>query len=231
MQDILYQRIKRGVVNFFESLRLAFSNQQLKLHTINTIQIFLAGNSSKSPWVTELFEIEMMRVSAEMQEKGIEIDDFFTLHPCLSSDQLDKPNGKTGVAYGLIETSPDGVILVIDHNVKEEIAFKYYLGQETKKNSESILDRQDAYHQWVEFIDASQTNFKLFYSSTSTVSTNNVRTSDPSIQLRRLRIEQTHENAHVYLRPISPSEIEYVVAHRNDIENQTYLSEIKKVSL
>ncbi|MDQ7074286.1 MAG: hypothetical protein Q9O24_03855 [Gammaproteobacteria bacterium] len=135
------------------------------------------------------------------------------------------------MAYGLIETRPGGDVLVIDHNVKEEIAFKYYLGRSRKKKFKLIVDRHSPYHQWIQFIDASQTDFEIYYSSVSAVSTNKIPIGDNSIQRLRLSIEQAHSSAHVYLRPISPSEIEYVVADQNGIESQAYLSDIQTVAI
>jgi len=232
MKAVLYQRIHRGVINFFESLRLAFSHHATDLSNIEQLNIFLAGNSSKSPWVTELFEQEISRVVGDMQSEGFTSgDDFFKLHPPLSSDDLERPTGKTGVAYGLIETRPGGEILVIDHNVKEEITFKYYLGRNRKKKFKVILDRQTPYQQWVKFIDARCSDFELYFSSVSAVSTNKTPIADNSIQRKRLNIEQPHDDAHVYLRLISPTELEYVVAKQDELANETYLGSIQTVSL
>jgi len=232
MKAVLYQRIHRGVINFFESLRLAFSHHASDLSHVEQVNIFLAGNSSKSPWVTELFEQEINRVVGDMQSEGLTSgDDFFKLYPPLSGDDLNKPNGKTGVAYGLIAARHGGKILVMDHNIKEEISFKYYLGHSKKHKFNVVIDRQNPYHQWVEFIDASCRDFELYFSSVSAVSTNKTPISDHSIKLLRLEIEQTHEDASVYLRLISPTEIEYVVAEADRLEAEEYIGSIKKIAL
>ncbi|MBO4779987.1 MAG: hypothetical protein J5497_05055, partial [Selenomonadaceae bacterium] len=63
LQEILRERIKVGIKNFFISMKEAFdknsknSLRKIKsLREIDEVSIFLAGNSSKSPLVTELFE-------------------------------------------------------------------------------------------------------------------------------------------------------------------------------
>ncbi|MBE8953167.1 MAG: hypothetical protein SR1Q7_08495 [Quinella sp. 1Q7] len=63
LQEILRERIKIGIKNFFISMKEAFdknsknSLRKIKsLREIDEVAIFLAGNSSKSPLVTELFE-------------------------------------------------------------------------------------------------------------------------------------------------------------------------------
>ena len=55
--EILRDRIKRGVDAFFENLREVFSNYAKEINLdVDEINIFLAGNSSKSPLVKELFD-------------------------------------------------------------------------------------------------------------------------------------------------------------------------------
>ena len=63
LQEILRERIKSGINNFFISMKEAFeknsknSLRKIKpLRELDEISIFLAGNSSKSPLVNELFE-------------------------------------------------------------------------------------------------------------------------------------------------------------------------------
>ena len=63
LQQILRERIKVGIKNFFISMKEAFdksgknSIRKIKaLRDVNEISIFLAGNSSKSPLVNELFD-------------------------------------------------------------------------------------------------------------------------------------------------------------------------------
>ncbi|MBQ6296450.1 MAG: hypothetical protein IJK81_01930 [Selenomonadaceae bacterium] len=63
LQEILRERIKSGINNFFISMKEAFdknsknSLRKIKpIRELDEISIFLAGNSSKSPLVNELFE-------------------------------------------------------------------------------------------------------------------------------------------------------------------------------
>lgn len=63
LQNILRERIRAGIKNFFISMKEAFDKnskntlRKIKsLHEINEVSIFLAGNSSKSPLVNELFK-------------------------------------------------------------------------------------------------------------------------------------------------------------------------------
>jgi hypothetical protein len=234
MMKILRDRIDKGVKNFFHSLRLAFANHKELLDDVEEINIFLAGNSSKSPILKELFEKEIENQN-KLFKKELNRDDIFKIFPPLENkDNFEKPNGKTGVAFGLIEARKGGRILVIDKDVKKEtsqINFKYYLGYNKRKKFKVAIDRETPYNKWIEFIDASEDTFEIFYSSSSIVTTNNVPINDESIKKVSLKIDVIDENASVYIRLVSPDEIEYVVSDDNKIANGKYLGKIHRVRL
>lgn len=233
---ILYNRIEKGIDNFFESLRMAFDNYNIGLNSIEQINIFLAGNSSKSHLVSEIFDKKLEANESEIKEEiASDEENIFKIYPPLGSndDSLEKPTGKTGVAFGLIETRKGGDILVIDHNIKESenISFKYYLGESRKKKFKVIIDRDMEQNKWIEFIDASVDNFELYYSSQSIVSTNKTAISDSSIKKMILKLDTVDEEALVYIKVVSPSSFEYVVAMEADIENDVYLGEVTTIEI
>ncbi len=233
LNGILNCRIERGVMNFFNALRLAFSNSKLSLHKIDKIQIFLAGNSSKSPIVKMLFEKHITLQHQEM-ERTEDQASRFELYPPLGADDgnVEKPTGKTGVAFGLIEAREGGSIKVIDHNISgDNIRFKYYLGEERKKRFKPLVDRETAFNQWVEFIDASSAKFELFYTEQSLSSTGQVSIADDSIKKRTIKLDTTDDEALVYIRVISPTCIEYVIAHEEQINSDTYINAIQSIEL
>ena len=229
---ILEVRIKKGVENFFHSLRRAFDNYTLGLNEIEEINIFLAGNSSKSALVKKLFDAEITRVTQEYNTQTQAEKEIFKIFAPLSGE-LGRPTGKTGVAFGLIETRKGGDIKVIDHNLKEnhEIAFKYYLGESRRKTFKVLVDRQEKFNKWVAFVDAGQDTFELYYSSQSIVSTNKIAINDNSIKKMRLTIDVVDEDALVYIRIVAPDAFEYVVAKEDEIENDIYLGKITKVNI
>ena len=225
IKNILYLRITKGIKNFFTNLKLAFNHQKIDFESVETINIFLAGNSSKSKLVKDIFEKEILNHTD--QEK------LFKIFPPLgnSDDDMTKPTGKTGVAFGLIESREGGDTLIIDHNVKNEIKFKYYLGISKRKKFKTIITRENIYNQWIQFTDASQKTFELYYSSLSMMTTNKISIDDKSIKKMRLTLETTNEEAFIYIRLLTPTEFEYVVALEEEIEKEAYLSEIQKVTL
>ncbi|RUM70123.1 MAG: molecular chaperone DnaK [Sulfurovum sp.] len=234
MFEVLENRIEKGVKNFFESLKLAFNHKDNNLNTIDEINIFLAGNSSKSPLVSKIFEREIEKNTKELKGEDRENEkEYFKIFQPLGHEDgnLNQPTGKTGVAFGLIESREGGKILVIDHNIKENINFKYYLGESRRKKFKVVLDREQEYNEWVEFIDATQETFEVYYSSQPLVSTNKIAIDDNSIKKRILKIDKIDDEAFIYLRIITPTTFEYVVAHEDQIASSTYLQNVVKVTL
>lgn len=232
LKQLLSDRIERGVENFFNALRLAFSHSQESLGDIDSVKIFLAGNSSQSSFVNALFEKHIvLQDGAIGNQTG---QSHFELFAPLGADKNDveKPTGKTGVAFGLIESREGGNIMVIDRNLADDdIRFKFYLGENRKGKFKPVIDREIRFNQWVEFIDAGYQKFELFYTEQPTSSTGNVTISDSSIKKKMIKLDMTDDDALVYIRIVSPTKIEYVIANENDIENNVYLNSIQSLEL
>lgn len=232
LNKILSDRIERGVENFFDALRLAFSNSRLSLVDISSVKIFLAGNSSQSSFVNTLFE---KHIALQHQEMGMsEGESRFELFAPLGADKNDveKPTGKTGVAFGLIESRDGGRIKVVDHNIADEdVRFKYYLGESRKKKFKPLIDREVKFNQWNDFIDAYYDTFEIFFTDQPSASTGQMSIGDSSIKKKVVKLDVTNEEALVYIKLVSPTAIEYVVANEADIANEQYLNEIQRIEL
>jgi hypothetical protein len=217
---LLKTRIKKGIDGFFESLREVFVNHADEIDlSANEVNIFLAGNSSKSPLVKELFDARIKQESEAMEKNNYKAS-FKLFNPLDNKDNFEKPNGKTGVAYGLIETRSGGRVLVIDKNVGEtDIKFKYYLGINKRKKFKVIVSREQPYNQWIEFIDAGEEFFEIYYTSSALATTNSLTIEDSSILRKRLKIKEIDEDKNVYIRFISPTLFEYSVGTENNITN------------
>ena len=235
LEALLSSRIERGVENFFNALRLAFSQSNQSLQDIDSVKIFLAGNSSQSSYVTRLFD---KHITAQQQAMELDGKSCFELFPPLGSQEgskerdIDRPNGKTGVAFGLIGSRQGGKVKVVDHNVSDdEIRFRYYLGEDRKGRFKPVIDREVAFNQWFEFIDASCDRFEIYYTEQALSSTNQVPVTDSAVKKRAVRLAQTDDDAMVYLRVVSPTRIEYVVAYADGIGQEEYLTEVAFLEL
>ena len=229
--ELLKRRIQKGIDSFFEGMREAFFHNKdiVQKEEEITINILLAGNSSKSPLVRELFEAKINQVREKIEKEQIK-GDFVLYDPLDNNGNYEEPNGKTGVAFGLIATRKGGNILVIDKNIKEnEIKFQYYLGRKRRKKFRMVIDREEEYNRWKKFIDASTDWFEVYYTELSLATTNEMDISET--KKRRLKIDYVDKNAFVYIRTVTPNEFEYVVSNDELIKEEKYLGEIKRVKI
>lgn len=236
---ILENRIQRGVNNFFEALKLSFENRKDdKIFKQNDVHIFLAGNSAKSPILHKCFNETMVKYSKELlhDETGFvpadtDEENFFHLYYPLGTPQADafkaakyldddlndimRPTGKTGVAYGLIEGRDGGTIKVIPaKSQNEEIRFRYFVGRARRKKFKVYLDRNTEYGKWVRFIDAGVAEFEVYYSDLPESA--NGSYSIENVRRKYCKIEQTDPDADIYIRAVKPSVLEYAVAKSDD---------------
>ncbi len=237
LYQTIYNRIDKGIRNFFHSL-----TQNINIdETEDVINIFLAGNSSKSAIVSEIFDKYIEEYNSKYNQRKL-----FEIFPPLGTDEavaiqekcgvatqnnsLERPTGKTGVAFGLVKSRLGGRIkIVTDKNKDEEIKFAYYIGYEKMRKFNHITDRSIDYNIWYEFIDAEEEDFTLFYSSLAEAVTGNLDIKD--VSRKKCRVGVTNPDAFVYFRAVAPNTIEYVVALPEEIKEEKYLCEVQKIIL
>ncbi len=240
LETILKERIEKGVKNFFESFRTSFNALSKR---VDKLHIFLAGNASKSEFVNELFD---EYIALESKAMNVETG-FFELYSPLGTKEAylkqkelgferdiedkSRPTGKTGVAFGLIESRKGGKIEVIDGNMSldNEIKFKYFLGMNKRKKFHVLIDRDAQYNEWIEFADASEEDFELYY--TELPEAIGCDMDIQKVERKKCRLTVTDEDSSIYLRRVSPTVVEYVVATRDGLTRDRYLSEITSVDL
>lgn len=245
---ILETEIDKGVRNFFEALRPLFDSKKTGMSRIDQVQIFIAGNSGKSPILASCFKKHI----AEYTDRVREINgsapnkEYFVIYPSLgtpeaiaiqnargitvNANDVLSPTGKTGVAYGLIEGRSGGRIKVItDQTQDKEAKFKFYLGIARKGKFICKTNRNIEYNDWQRFGNAGSEIFELYYSTLPESTSNKVEASQ--VTKIRLPLEKIDLNADVFIRAVSPTEIEYVVANENGVKNGTFLCETKRVEL
>ena len=166
---------------------------------------------------------------------------FFKLYPPLGSEEAKEmfpdreytaisPNAKTGVAFGLVECRA-GSRIKVQSEIKEndEIKFRYYLGYSARKKFQVVIDRDTPYRQWVEFIDAMEEDFEIYYTDLPEAVGNSLDAS--TIRKKHCRLPETNDDAMVYLRILEPSVIEFVAALPDCLEKGEYIADPVKVTL
>lgn len=251
---LLRGRIEQGVKNFFAAMAETFQKEDLK--EARGIHIFLAGNSSKSEIVKELFEQYCRTWTKKIREKfqeelrADEEESFFWVFPPLGTEEaleiqrargvdmgekqedFNRPTGKTGVAYGLIQSRPGSRIQVLSEiKNTDEVKFRYYIGYEKKGRFQTILGRDTEYQKWNYFIDASETDFEFYYTSLPEEALH----QSPVLNIRKklCRIESAREDERigVYLRAVEPAVLEYAVASEDGLDRGEWIEAPKRVEL
>lgn len=226
LERIIQDRILKGIENFFVAMKEAFANYSEEdgidpLEKIDSIAVFLGGNSSKSKRVTTLFQ----EVIAEKEEGTPTFTIYPTLgspealerqeaiwreNPALRPDELIRPTGKTGVAYGLLACRNSGNVQVITLQPdSRRTAFQFYVGRNKKRRFHPVIDRNTSFDTWHYFIDASN-DFDLLYTKVPEAATGKA----PVTIAKQIHVslEKPEPEANVYIRPISTDTIVYIVA-------------------
>lgn len=255
LAQIIEDRIKEGVNNFFSALLLSYQNEKVKKPT--TVNILLAGNSCKSPVVKRVFEEAIAEQERQVKEKyniKEDIGNLFEVFPPLgtedaykkmdsrgivpSRNDFEKPTGKTGVAFGLIQCRAGGTIERISNiGIEDEIPFQYFIGWRSRKKF--VLFKDDSkltkyrgkpdYNEWYKFIEADDSVFDLCYTTLpECVSGELMVDGNAAVKRLRCEIDIVDENAFVYIRAIDPHTIEYVVSKDGDVETSKLGSVVRK---
>lgn len=255
MEKIIEDRIRDGVNNFFSALLLSYQNEKVKKPA--TVNILLAGNSCKSPVVKKVFEEVIAEQEQQIKEKykiKDKVDGLFEIFPPLgteeaynkmesrgltpSRDDFEKPTGKTGVAFGLIQCRVGGTIERITNiGIEDEIPFQYFIGWRSKKKF--VLFRDDSkitkyqgkpdYNEWYKFIEADDSVFDLYYTTLpECVSGELMVDGNAAVKRLRCEIDVVDEDAFVYIRAVNPHTLEYVVAKTDDIDSSKLGDVVRK---
>lgn len=207
---ILKSKIEAGIKNFCQAFAQAtatpaFKEKNLK---ISSIYIFLAGNSSRSKIVTNLFNQYIHEYFPDIcKQFGIDLNQNLFLMPPLGSKEADailkqygetvdmqsltRPTGKTGVVYGLIESRKGGTILVRNATAaNDEIPFKYFVGIKKRNAFKNKVSKNTGYGEWVRLVNAQIREFEIYYSSLPEALTGSLSITDTSIKKKNLRIAE-----------------------------------------
>lgn len=240
LEEILKKRINKGVEAFFDALLANFSKAVYAdvLKKTKKIHIFLAGNSSKSVILQEIFNEKIKAFTNILSKKmgTIAKEGLFIIYPPLgtadseaklkelgivNNDQndLDKPTGKTGVAIGLVQCRKGSKIKVISEvSSEEEIRFRYWIGDVDDDNYfVTIINRDIKYNEWVPYIDAGVDRFEFYYTTNTTAGRERgLLVSEAKKARLKLPKNAVNEDWYVYLRAVGPSTIEYAVAESDE---------------
>ncbi len=231
--ELIKNRIQRGIDSFFQCLIKIFLGKKTIRKEENNIYIFLAGNSSKSIFVKELFQkkIEEYYSKSKKLAEGIENVQFNLIDPLTGeggrSDRY-VPNAKTGVAYGLLKSRPGSSIKInknYETDAMQQSRFHYYLGRDHRHYFDCKFSPAEIeYKKWVSFQGATREVVRIYYTNNPMADSKMEQMSIENVPYKEITIE-TQEDACLFIRTVEPDMIEYVVA--KEIEDIS-TSEVKK---
>lgn len=222
LQGILNARIERGVISFFESLKNVFHKQNLS--AVKEINIFLAGNSSKSEILKKCFDKYAQQISKDMKKEGV-FKIFDPLQGDIGSSNEYKPNGKTGVAYGIIKSKSGGKIKVINRSTEDETEerFSYYIGKSRKDRLVPIIT-PDCESAWVRYFAATIKDFEFYYTTDPRATTKKMQITES--KKIRATIENIDKGANIYFKKSGLNNLDIVVATEKGIEENDYIETV-----
>ncbi|MBE6841760.1 MAG: hypothetical protein E7510_02885 [Ruminococcus sp.] len=236
---IIEERIERGVRQFFSALANSFSEE--KLIASNGIEIFLAGNSGKSPVLRKLFDKYAKNFSNAFKAGGYSQESIFHIYPSLGTDEaveiqrrnginavagdLSGPTGKTGVAYGIIKGRVGSRIKIVSKVENEdEPLFLFNLGHCEDDSFICDIVSKNLRSSWIEFAQADVSRIEMYYTDMSEAEENKIPIQNTNKKI--IRIKDLFDNASVYVRIKTQTSLEYVIADRQGIVAENYLTDI-----
>ena len=242
LEKCIHDQIESGIQNFFTAMRKAVADRD-KNSLSFPIHIFLAGNSSKSPVVKELFEKYIAAEEKNMQKeifkkKSIKVntDKIFQLHLPLGTEssgqkeaaagsmEYDKiRTGKTGVVFGLLRSrkgAKDVKIKNLNNDSNNEMQFRYFLGYSDRKDCFRVrIGQAVKYGEWAAFTTADEEEFEIYYTSEPKALEGKMPASQVTRIFCEIDADEVDEDKYIFIRKAAPDKIEYTVADAKELEN------------
>ena len=226
LKSLIREKIDKGINNFFIKLEDAFKDEDAK-----EINIFLAGNSCKHPFVNEIF--------AEYQEKmkdkiKLNLYDLKAIEVLKEKDSTKvMPTGKTGVAYGLIYSRKGGRIKVTNRDEKEnmanEVNFKFYIGNNKRDLFNTVLSPNSKYQKYEYFGKVTSDTFEIYYTTLPEAQTGKMEIDRTNVKRISLNEEYDEDEEYrIYIKATKPTKISYaIVKKEEDVDTKEFLEEGK----
>ena len=222
LKNLIKDKIEKGIKNFFIKMEDAFKGEDAK-----EVNIFLAGNSCKHPFVEEIFN----RYIEEKKDK-LKISIYNTkMFDDLKETNKVNPTAKTGVAFGLIYSRNSGRIKVISRdekaNMNNEVNFKFYVGNNRRNKFNYIISPNSSYDEYKFFGIVKSDIFELYYSTSPEAQTNEMKSSEAKIKRVSLKKDYDEEDRYrIYLKANKSDELSYaIVREEKDIETKKFVEE------
>lgn len=219
LYNLLESRIHEGINQFENGRQIALNRlDKASRDSLNLKKqhIFMSGNSCKSSIVRNLMQ---EKYGKEIEEGKIE------LHLPLGEIQREEendlfhPNGKTGVAWGLLDIGDS--IKFTDNELAEEgkIEFKYYIGINRRGKFKLKINPSDEYGKWIKVVRADEEEITIYFTENAEVSAGEYSINNKDIRYFMIDVDEPDEDKYVFIKMENSAEIKVAVAKLEDFNN------------
>lgn len=231
LEALLKQRVFRGGEAFLAEL--ATVNAEFPQGA--PIHVLLAGNGSRSRYVTAFFEESHLNEAlTKAFGEGKPVPEI-VVHPPLPMDEKNPhaPTAKTGVALGLLRVSPGKNILLKNHihaQYEGQGPFAWFVGRMRRGQLELKLLPRSSYDSWHEIGRLQEGVFYLSATNSPRAQTG-MTEGDPELKVQRLDFPAAPAGARLFAKATAPSVINLAAVSEESDLKQDYLMGVQKLDL
>ena len=224
LEQIIIEKINDGIKRFFLELERTMENHPEFKKGQGKIEIFLAGNSSRSERVTRIFNEKMKEYSDDPEVV------YFELLPPLGTPEsleiqrnrnvvvnekdVELPTGKTGVAFGLLMARDSDDVKVIN---KDDNSFQYFVGEKSKKYFRPILKPGCDLGEWMPMEKtAHSATIEIYYTKLADAEDGKMPIGEASTIHVDNPLDEPDDDKSVFIRASDPKNIELVIGDEED---------------
>lgn len=128
------------------------------------------------------------------------------------------PNGKTGVAIGLLRLAPGSAVKVISRisHASEEAPFAHYVGRVQRGKFVAGLQQGDPFETWKELGVPRDRVFNLFHSQSPRAHMGEMQEGEAGLYKHRLAVVGDHEGHRVFAKAVGPHQVQVCTARSLD---------------
>ncbi len=220
--EYLEERIEEGIQNFYVALHKYFGDKP------NTVHVLLAGNSSRSKWVSDFFGLNFHEGDEEDDARYIRMNDWLIslyngdapdIEPYdpLPEDKenIYSPTAKTGVALGLLNLCPGSATKVINRTKEQsndDAPFHFYVGRIQRRQFKPGLLQGAAYNEYVELGPIRERVFQLVHSQSPRAHTGTMPVGDTELHIQKLAFAGNTDGHKLFAKIKGPATIEICTA-------------------
>ncbi len=213
--SILEDRIERGVETYINALKSALLDPRAT--GFKKAYLLLAGNASKSPILMKLLRKHIGKCKLP-DGTLIDIKILSPLGTPQSYEEgakryegrFDKPTGKTGVAYGLLDTT---VLVKEETSVDDEAKFKYYLGNNYDDAFVVKIPREVPYNTWHSMGIPADDDMELYYTPLADALGGKMDIRRTKRKICRIKNEDRSIDKDFFVCTRAPDTIEYGIGY------------------